>query len=152
VHDLKRANDVKAQCRETSSHYKRNDVQIRKALYGKYGMIQKNRVSQLLHNVSKKIVEHAKANRLAITMENIKGICKLYRAGNGQGNKYRARMNSWSFSMNYSVRYSIRQNGKEYTGLLCQRKRNVIEVLEMWRQIVVRRREPTGAMSFLRAG
>jgi len=72
-------------------------VQIRKALYGKYGMIQKNRVSQLLHNVSKKIVEHAKANRLAITMENIKSIRKLYRAGNGQGNKYRARMNSWSF-------------------------------------------------------
>jgi putative transposase len=97
VHDLKRANDVKAQCRETRSHYKRNDVQIRKALYGKYGMIQKNRVSQLLYNVSKKIIEHAKANRLAITMENIKGICKLYRAGNGQGNKYCARMNSWSF-------------------------------------------------------
>jgi len=30
-------------------------------------------------------------------MEDIKGIRKLYRKGNGQGNKYRGKMSTWSF-------------------------------------------------------
>ncbi|SMH72044.1 protein of unknown function [Candidatus Nitrosotalea okcheonensis] len=32
-----------------------------------------------------------------IVLEDLKGIRKLYRKGNGQGNKYRRRLNSWSF-------------------------------------------------------
>ncbi len=32
-----------------------------------------------------------------IVFEDLKGIRKLYRKGNGQGNKYRRKLNSWSF-------------------------------------------------------
>ena len=32
-----------------------------------------------------------------IIMEDLKGIRKLYRKGNGQGNKYTRKLNSWSF-------------------------------------------------------
>src|SRR5207253_6214205 len=35
--------------------------------------------------------------RTAIVLENIEGIRSLYRKGNGQGRKYRGRMNGWSF-------------------------------------------------------
>ena len=36
--------------------------------------------------------------REAIVLENIEGLRSLYRRGNGQGRKYRGRMNGWSFS------------------------------------------------------
>lgn len=114
VHDLSEANDVKAKCTQTKGRFKRNDVRVRRALYSKYGQIQKNRVNSILHNVSKKIVEHAKANKLAIAMESIKGIRKLYRAGNGQGNKYRGQMNSWSFyELQRQIQYKAEWEGLE---------------------------------------
>src|SRR5208283_2740430 len=46
---------------------------------------------------SKAIVAEAKASNSGIVMENLKGIRKLYRKGNGQGSEYRSRLNSWSF-------------------------------------------------------
>ena len=96
-HDLRRATEVKMQCRETRGHFKRNDVRVRKRIFGKYGQIERDRVLWILHNVSATIVGQAKLNGMAIVMEDIKGIRKLYRKGNGQGNEYRSRMNSWSF-------------------------------------------------------
>ena len=39
----------------------------------------------------------ARRNRQAIAFEDIGGIRKLYRKGNGQGRDFRARMNSWPF-------------------------------------------------------
>jgi len=39
----------------------------------------------------------AKTNGQIIIMENLKGIRKLYRRGNGQGRSFRGRMNSWTF-------------------------------------------------------
>ena len=42
-------------------------------------------------------------------MENIKGIRKLYRKGNGQGKKYRGRMNSWSY---YELQRQIEYKAK----------------------------------------
>src|SRR2546425_1365627 len=51
-HDLARATEVKARCRETKSHFRRNDARIRRVVYGKYGRIQQNRVGWILHNVS----------------------------------------------------------------------------------------------------
>jgi putative transposase len=58
---------------------------------------QKNRTSQRFHKISKQIVRHAKESNLGIVMEDLKGIRKLYRKGNGQGRLFRGRMNSWSF-------------------------------------------------------
>lgn len=96
-YDMKKATENKARCKQVKSKFVRNDVRIRKLIFRKYGELERNRVHWIIHNVSKKIVNHAKANKMAIAMENIKDIRKLYRKGNGQGNKYRSRMNSWSY-------------------------------------------------------
>jgi putative transposase len=45
-------------------------------------------------------------------MENIRGIRRLYRRGNGQGNDYRARLNSWSFyELQRQIEYKARWEG-----------------------------------------
>ena len=111
-HDLGRATEIKARCRETKSHFKRNDARIRRVVYGKYGRIQRNRVNSLLHNVSASIVKRAKKKRFGIVMEEIKGIHRLYRKGNGQGTNYRARLNSWSFyELQRQIEYKARWEG-----------------------------------------
>src|SRR6267143_5269577 len=111
-HDLARATEIKARCRETKRHFKRNDARIRRRIYGKYGRIQRNRVSWLLHNVSASIVRGAKEKRLGIVMEEIRGIRRLYRRGNGQGKDYRARLNSWSYyELQRQVQYKARWEG-----------------------------------------
>jgi len=73
------------------------DIRIQKKLLSKYGKREKDRTSQAIHRITRKIVNHAKKNNLAIIMENLKGIRKLYRRGNGQGASFRGRMNSWMF-------------------------------------------------------
>lgn len=95
--DLSEASRIKATYRIVKSHFKRNDARIEKRIFGKYGVKQRNRVNQRLHVVSKQIVSEAKANSQGIVMEDLKGIRKLYRRGNGQGANYRSRLNSWSF-------------------------------------------------------
>src|SRR3989454_7968725 len=65
-HDLSRATEVKARCRETKSHFKRNDSRIRRRVYGKYGRIQRSRVGWILHNVSASIVKRAKERRFGV--------------------------------------------------------------------------------------
>ncbi len=70
---------------------------ISQKLYAKYGRRETNRTAQRLHTVSKKIVQQAKEKHLRIVMENLKGIRKLYRKGNGQGASYGGRINSWTF-------------------------------------------------------
>jgi putative transposase len=111
-HDLRRATEIKARCREMQSHFKRNDARIRRHIYGKYGRIQRNRVGWLLNNISASIVNRAKEKRLRIVMENIRGIRKLYRKGNGKGNEYRAKLNSWSFyELQRQIEYKARWEG-----------------------------------------
>jgi putative transposase len=73
-------NEVKA--RITRRTYK--DRRVTLQLLGKYGKRQRDRTSQKIHRISKKIVRHAKENGLGIAMENLKGIRKKYRKGNGQ--------------------------------------------------------------------
>ena len=75
----------------------RQDNRVSQRLYAKYGLKEKNRTMQPLHRISKDIVRKAKENHLAIIMEDLKGIRKLYRKGNGQGKLFRGRMNSWVF-------------------------------------------------------
>jgi len=111
-HDLGKGTEVKARCRETESHFKRNDARIRRVVYGKYGRIQRNRVDWLLHNVSASIVRRAKEKRFGIVMEDIRGIRRLYRKGNGQGNDYRAKLNSWSFyELQRQIEYKAKWEG-----------------------------------------
>ncbi|HEX9428834.1 MAG TPA: transposase, partial [Candidatus Bathyarchaeia archaeon] len=97
VNDLSKVTVIKSASRRTIARFKRNDSRIRRQIARKYGRIQTNRTQWLVHNVSKKIVRHAKTSRLNIALENIKHIRRLYRKGSGQGHYYRARLNSWPF-------------------------------------------------------
>ena len=78
--------------------FKRNDVRTRGIIASKYGQRRTARTGHLLHNATKTIVQLAVKRREAIVLEDIRGIRCLYRKGNGQGRKYRARMNGWSFN------------------------------------------------------
>jgi putative transposase len=77
--------------------FRRNDSRIRKKVASKYGCRRRNRTQYLLHSVTKRIVAEAYQRGQAIVLENINGIRRVYRKGNGQGPKYRGRMNGWSF-------------------------------------------------------
>jgi len=105
--------------------FKRNDSRIRKKIASKYGLRRRNRIQHLLHNSTKQIVAEALEYRQAIVLENIEGIRTLYRKGNGQGPKYRGRMNGWSFGeaqrqLEYKARWVglpiIRLSRKETRG------------------------------------
>ena len=111
-YDLSQATKVKALYREVKSHFTRNDIRIGQRIFAKYGRKQRNRVNQVLHRTSKAIVQQAKSQHCGIVMENLKGIRKLYRRGNGQGNEYRSRLNSWSFyEFQRQVTYKARWEG-----------------------------------------
>ena len=98
--------------RGVRSHFKRNDVRIRREISGKYGQKQRDKVRQILHRASKSIVEEAKAKQYGITMEKLTGIRKLYRRGNWQGRWYRGRMNSWSYAeLQRQIEYKARWEG-----------------------------------------
>jgi putative transposase len=77
--------------------FRRDDDRIRTRIVSKYGRRRTARTGHLLHSATKTIVAVAVQRRTAIVLENIEGIRCLYRRGNGQGRKYRGRMNGWSF-------------------------------------------------------
>lgn len=109
IYSLSKISEVKSLYREVISHFKRNDVRIRNKIFRKYGKKQRLKEKARLHQVSKDIVEEAKANNFAVVMENLKGIRKLYRKGNGQGKQYRGKLNSWSF---YELQRQIEYKAK----------------------------------------
>jgi len=112
VYNLSKATGIKATYREVKSHFKRNDARIRRRIFQKYGDKERNKVNQILHHVSKSIVQEAKAKRFGVVMENLKGIRKLYRKGNGQGRNYRSRLNSWSFyELQRQIEYKAKWEG-----------------------------------------
>jgi putative transposase len=78
----------------------------------KYGRRRHNRISQLLHKVSKAIVQDAKQHKAAIVFEDITFIRKLYQRGNGQGREYRSKLNSWPFfEFKRQVEYKAKWEG-----------------------------------------
>jgi putative transposase len=98
--ELREVDEIKEryrQIRARISRVTRGDRRIGKRLLTKYGEREKNRTTQRIHKVTKQIVEFAKEHKLGIKLEKLKGIRKLYRKGNGQGNLFRGRMNSWVF-------------------------------------------------------
>ncbi|MGA8857615.1 MAG: transposase [Candidatus Bathyarchaeia archaeon] len=110
--NLTRATEIKATYREIRSHMRRNDMRIRQRVTGKYGRKQREKVKQILHHASKRIVLDAKRKEFGIVMEKLTGIRKLYRKGNGQGRMYRGRMNSWSYGeLQRQIEYKARWEG-----------------------------------------
>jgi putative transposase len=97
-YDVSRVVEIGETTRSIIRSLKRNDARIRKKIAGKYGSRRQERIRQILHRISKRIVEEARSNRQGITFEEIRGIRKLYRKGNGQGRNFRGRMNSWPFA------------------------------------------------------
>jgi putative transposase len=111
--DLSKATRIASDYRYVKSRFKRNDARIKARVYSKYGEKQRNRVQPLLHKVSKDIVAEAKTKRYGIVMETLTGIRRLYRKGNGQTRKYRARMNSWSYGeLQRQIDYKARWEGE----------------------------------------
>ncbi len=111
-YDISKATEIKAKCRETKIRFKRNDARVRRILFQKYGEIERNKVHWILHNVSSSIVRQAKEGGLAIAMEKLTGMRKLYQRGNGQGANYRARLNSWSYhELQRQIEYKAKWEG-----------------------------------------
>ncbi len=97
-YDLAKAASIAENNRSIIRSFKRNDVRIRKRLASKYGQRRRNRISQLLHHVSKTVVQKAKQDKSAVVFEDITHIRRLYRRGNGQGRNHRFKLNGWSFA------------------------------------------------------
>ncbi|MDE1827252.1 MAG: transposase [Thaumarchaeota archaeon] len=88
---------IKENMQHVRSAFRRNDRRVKTNFFMQQSNRQSRRIQQYLHKISKDIVQKAKETRSAIVLEDIKGIRRLYRKGNGQGNKFRRRLNSWSF-------------------------------------------------------
>jgi putative transposase len=112
VYDLSRVTNVKSAARSAVARFRRDDSRVRRRIASKYGRIQRAKTGWLIHNVSKKLADHATSNRLSIALENIRGIRRLYRRGNGQGRYYRGIMNSWSsYELGRQLSYKAAWNG-----------------------------------------
>jgi putative transposase len=111
-YDLSKATKIAVNTKKIFSSFRRNDRRIGKRIFSKYGRRRKNRVSQLLHGVSKHIVTTARENRHAIVFEDIRDIRKLHSKGNGQGRNYRGKMNSWPYGeIKRQIQYKAQWSG-----------------------------------------
>jgi len=102
--------------KENTSHvlasFKRLDIRVKKHFQKRLGNRRTRRTQQHLHIISKDIVRNAVDSKSMIVLEDLKGIRKLYRKGNGQGKKYRRRLNSWSFyELQRQIEYKARWVG-----------------------------------------
>jgi len=110
--DLSETTRIKEAYRQTKGRFTRNDARVRKSIFAKYGKRERNRVNQILHRATKEIVAIAKSDNLGIVMEDLKGIRKLGRKGNGQGRRSRAKLNSWSvYEFQRQMRYKAAWEG-----------------------------------------
>lgn len=83
--------------RKVMSNFKRNDVRVRRRIFGKYGSKTRNKVIQRLHIISKRIVQEALDKKQGIILENLTDIRESHRRGNYEGRTLRHRLNSWPF-------------------------------------------------------
>lgn len=109
VIDMSRIVSIKMRYRDVLLHLTRSDIRIQKRLKQKYSRKQKNREEAFLHRESKKLASTGRQ----IFMENLNGIRKLYKKGNGQGTRFRFRLNSWTrFKLQKMIDYKSQwQNG-----------------------------------------
>jgi putative transposase len=77
--------------------FKRNDNRIKQKFWQEKNKRMQNRTKQFIHKITKQIVSNAVEQKSIIAFENLKGIRKMYRKGNSQGNKYRKKLNGWQF-------------------------------------------------------
>jgi putative transposase len=102
--------------KENSTHvlssFKRFDVRVKRHFQKRLGNRRARRIKQYMHIISKDIVKKAVESKSMIVLEDLTGIRKLYRKGNGQGRKYRRKLNSWSFyELQRQIQYKATWNG-----------------------------------------
>ena len=78
-YDMTKIVEIAENARSIVRSFKRDDVRILRSISSKYGRRRSERVKQIIHGVTKQIVQEAKAKRQAIVFEEIRGIRKLYR-------------------------------------------------------------------------
>ncbi|MDE1763944.1 MAG: transposase [Thaumarchaeota archaeon] len=88
---------IKENSQFVRASFRRNDRRVKNKLFTQRRNRQSRRIQQFLHKISKDIVSRAKQSSSIIIFEDLKGIRKLYKKGNGQGNRFRRKLNSWSF-------------------------------------------------------
>ena len=111
-YDLEACNEIIDNTKSIYKSFNRNDHRIRKRIYAKYGNRRKNRVNQILHKVSKNIVNELKEKKEGIVFEKLTFIRRLYQKGNGQGNNHRGKMNAWSFAeIKRQIKYKAEWEG-----------------------------------------
>ncbi len=112
MYDMEDLPKITYRTRKVISSFKRNDHRIRQKIYSKLGNRRARRVRQFLNRISKDIVSKARDSCSMIVLEDIKGIRKLYRKGNGQGRRYRGMMNSWPFyELQRQIQYKLAWEG-----------------------------------------
>lgn len=112
IYNTAKLTQIKENTTHVLSTFKRNDHRILKKISAKFGKRRTRRVNQLLHKVSKNIVQNARNSKSIIVFEDLKGIRRLYRKGNGQGSKYRRKLNAWSFyELQRQVEYKAKWEG-----------------------------------------
>ncbi len=84
---------IKENSQHVRNSFKRFDVRVKNRFFTKLRGRQTRRVNQYLHKISKHIIEEAKRTKSMIVFEDLKGIRRLYKKGNGQGRKFRRIMN-----------------------------------------------------------
>jgi putative transposase len=88
------------------------DRRTKKRLLAKYGRREKQRTNQMLHIVSKQIVEKARQAHSPIVLEKLTYIRRSMGRGNGQGRKMRGRLNRWSFrELQRQIKYKAHWEG-----------------------------------------
>ena len=97
-YDLSKCVDITETTRQIVSSFKRNSLKVRRRISGKYGQRRSARIIQLLHQISKDVVQKAKQDRTIIVFEDLRGIRRVYGRRSRQGRSYRSRMNGWSFA------------------------------------------------------
>ena len=111
-YDLSKAADIAENTRSIMRSFRRNDARIVRNLASKYGRRRNNRVKQLLHKVSKFVVQKAKQEKTALVFEDIRHIRSMYQRGNYQNKSFRAKMNSWDFSeIKRQMQYKAKAEG-----------------------------------------
>jgi len=112
--DLSGITRIRQTYREVRSHMGRNDVRIKGRILSKYGQREQERVSNILHRTSKRIVKEAKRKNFGIVLEDLTSVRRNYRKGNGQSRTLRGRLNSWSLrELQRRIEYKARWEGIE---------------------------------------
>jgi len=110
--DLTKLAEIRSMYLNIRSKFRRNDTRIRRGMSHKYGVKERAKVQQILHHTSSLIVNKAKKKQYGVVMEKLTGIRRLYRRRNGQGAKYRFRLNSWSYGeLQRQIEYKARWEG-----------------------------------------